>query len=655
MRAPLLNVWPPLPPDVWLWRPAARALFPLDEDGHGVFAFGRQALWYGLEAVGLGDGDEVLVPAYNHGSEVEALVRAGLRARFHRGGETLEPDPRELDRLLSPGTRALYLIHYNGFPQDSVRWRHWCDERGLLLLEDAAQSWLAQRAGAPVGALADVAIYCAYKTYGLPEGALLFTHGRVREPSENPGRGLPALARRHGLWLAQRSRAFTSLAASVTRGREYSAERDFALRELDSRPWSTVAGLLPRLVAQDAAAARRANYRTLLRELAALVPEPFRELPDGASPFCFPVRAERKPELLGRLAERSIKALDLWSATHPAIPASDHPDAAERRATTVGLPVHQELGVGDLDRIVDAVGPPRQRAAPRLERVDDLEGLRAEWEALAGRARNVFATWEWASTWWRHYGAGRELAVFVCRDGGGEPYALLPLYLASRCPLRALRFLGHGAGDRLGPICAPSDIARTARALRRLLHDGDLRGHVLVAEQLPGDERWAALLGGTRLGIQPSPELRVRWDGFEDFLASRSRNFRAQVRRRERQLEREHQLRYRLCRTPVELGRDIEALFELHAARWAGGQSVAFEERRRAFHRDFAERALERGWLRLWTMDLDGAPAAAWYGFRFGGDEWYYQSGRDPRRERQAIGFVLMVHTVRAALEDGVR
>jgi CelD/BcsL family acetyltransferase involved in cellulose biosynthesis len=46
---------------------------------------------------------------------------------------------------------------------------------------------------------------------------------------------------------------------------------------------------------------------------------------------------------------------------------------------------------------------------------------------------------------------------------------------------------------------------------------------------------------------------------------------------------------------------------------------------------------------------------AAWYGFRFAGAEWFYQSGRDPAYDRLSVGFVLMAHTIRTALEEGMR
>src|SRR5680860_730413 len=119
---------PPLPPSAWLASPPDRLPFPLEEPGFLLFKLSRHALWYGLRAVGLEPGDAVLVPAYHHGSEIEALVRNGLECRFYGPGERLEPDPDELETLLDGRVRALALVHYLGFPQDSPRWRGWCDK-----------------------------------------------------------------------------------------------------------------------------------------------------------------------------------------------------------------------------------------------------------------------------------------------------------------------------------------------------------------------------------------------------------------------------------------------------------------------------------------------------------------------------------------------
>ncbi len=288
--------------------------------------------------------------------------------------------------------------------------------------------------------------------------------------------------------------------------------------------------------------------------------------------------------------------------------------------------------------------------AVERERVPDLDAAREDWSRLADAAGSPFSTWEWASTWWRHFGADRPLAIDRCR-AGGRTVAILPLYEWRARPLRVLRFLGHGESDQLAPVCAPEDRPQAARALRAALSESPAQ--LLLADRLPGDHGWTELLAGRVMGTAASPVLDAGGADFDEWLRSRSKNFREQVRRREKRLRREHTVEFRLCEEPDRLDADYNALVRLHEARW-GAQSQSFQGAREPFHRDFARIALERGWLRLWTLEVDGAAAAAWLGYRFAGIEWYYQAGRDPALEREAIGFVLMVHTIRTALDDGM-
>ena len=288
-----------------------------------------------------------------------------------------------------------------------------------------------------------------------------------------------------------------------------------------------------------------------------------------------------------------------------------------------------------------------------LEPIHDLASVREEWTALAERAANLFATWEWADSWLRVYGEDRPLQVTACRDEQGLLVGLLPLYLASRRPVRTLRFIGHGPADQLGPICAPEDRADVARALLRLLRERRRDWDLLLADRLAPDEGWAGMLGGREVHREESPTLLIAGRTFDEFLASRSRNFREQVRRRDRKLRREHEVELRLS-DAARLDADLDTLFRLHEARWSEGESEALTGARERFHRDFARRALERGWLRLWLLEADGEPRAAWYGFRFAQMDWYYQSGRDPEWERQSVGFVLLSHTIRQAFDDGM-
>ncbi len=611
-------------------------------------------------------GDEILVPAYNCGSEVEALTRAGFACRFYEGNHDLEPDENELDALLGPRVRALYVIHYLGFAQNMPKWRRWCDERGLALIEDAAQAWLSFLEGRPLGSFGDLAIVSLYKTFGLPDGAALVAKGGCPAPRRRPEVGLGLLAQRHAAWLCSKS---SQIAAAISRlrpdepflpGDAYEeflravAPEAFALGDVD-KPLSTAARLLlPRVVRTEAAARRRANYEALLEELRDRVPRPFARLPAGTSPYAFPIESPDRATLLDRLAKHGIRALDLWPVSHPLVQRGQFARADSLRARVIALPVHQELVPGEVDRIVEATHDRVPiRSGLRLDRIDTLDDLQSEWSELADASKNLFATREWLSTWWRHFGRDRALTAAACRSKGGRLVAFLPLYRWSLRPLRIVRFLGHGVGDELGPICHPSDRGAVARALRRLL-DQDIRSwDLFVGEQLPLSLNWNAVLGGKVLRSESSPVLRWPAGGWDDFLGSQSSHLRKRVRYQERRLGRHHDVRYRLADDPARLSADLDVFFALHRARW-GEAGLASAGPNEAFHRDFANLALERGWLRLWFLELDGRPVSAWYGFRFAGIDFYYQSGWDPKWQDLSVGSVLVVHSIRDALDHGI-
>lgn len=654
MIARRLSAWPPLPPLAHLRRPPVTAApYPLEDPSYRLFARARHAIYHGVRALGLGSDDEVLMPAFHHGSEVEALSRAGIRLRWYEGDELYRPDAGELEKLVGKRTRALYLIHYFGFPQDSARWRAWCDERQLLLVEDAAQAWLAHREGQPLGSLADLAVFCLYKTLPLSEGAALVSARPPSAPTRAEPYGLQPLIRGHGAWLAQRSGAANSALRPFKRSSLYSPDRDRELGDPDVACWRSVEQLLPRLADPHVAAVRRAHCAILLDALGDSVQAPFDAVPSGASPFVLPSTAGDKLRVLEDLERAGVNALNLWSVPHPALPVDEFPLAARRRASLVGLPVHQELAVADLDRIASAAGSRRARPAERpLEPLGTLAELREEWSKLAEEAGNIFSTWEFVSTWWRHFGGRADLRLLGRRDGDGRLAAIAPLYRSTLRGVRTLRLLGHGVADQLDLICAEAERAPMARSLRRHLREAS-DWDVCLLERLPAETGWDAMLETRVIRRQPSPVLHVRGRSWEQVLGSLSSNHRQQVRRRESKLIRERGLRYRLASDPERLDEDLDRLFALHDARW-GSRSSGFSTRWQLFHREFARIALERGWLRLWFAEVSGDIAAAWYGFRFGNSEWYYQAGRDRRFGEHSIGGVLLAHSIRSSVEDGV-
>ncbi len=287
---------------------------------------------------------------------------------------------------------------------------------------------------------------------------------------------------------------------------------------------------------------------------------------------------------------------------------------------------------------------------PQVAFVEDVQGLRDDWERLASGGGNVFGTWEWNELWWRHYGRGRTARVAVYRNAGGETAAIVPLFLWSRRPLRILRLLGHGHGDRLGPICRDSDAATAEEALRLALaaepHD------VFVGDWVAGARDWGRALGGRVVRRTGYPILQLP-DSWPAFLRLLSPRLRKSARNRRNRLEREHEVEYRYA-APATLEDDLDTAFRLHGARFGEHGRCNYCDEHERFQREFAAVALKRGWLRLLFLEADGEPVSFEHGFVFDDAYYAYQAGRDPAWDRHSVGTLLELETIRRAVDAGV-
>jgi CelD/BcsL family acetyltransferase involved in cellulose biosynthesis len=286
-------------------------------------------------------------------------------------------------------------------------------------------------------------------------------------------------------------------------------------------------------------------------------------------------------------------------------------------------------------------------AALTLEPLASVGALRAEWTELAAASGSPFATVEWSEAWLEHGSRGSRPLLFAAREGA-KLVAILPLVVVRGRYVRKARFLGYGAANELGPICASRELG--VAALRLALDETRDEWDVFFGENLPG-AGWGERLGATLVGRESSPVARGPWESGEAYLASRSRSLRKELRQKESRLP---GLRYRTVSTAEELGPALDALFALHRARWGDDASPFFacEER---FHRAFAAAAFERGWVRLRLLELDGRPVAANYGIRFGDAEWSYQHGRDPALEDASVGSLVFAHSLCEAFDEGAR
>lgn len=296
--------------------------------------------------------------------------------------------------------------------------------------------------------------------------------------------------------------------------------------------------------------------------------------------------------------------------------------------------------------------------ATLLRSVPELDSdLATAWRQLAELRENPFLTPEWYSSWLATHPDEQPFAI-VWRDGDAVR-GVLPLVREGK----RLRFAGARRGDWFTPACEPTDEGAMAAACAELLERERGEWQLIQLDRIDCASTWPRALttagGALRVRRQRSdvlPYVGFGEDGYEGYWAGRSRNFRSQVGRRRRKLEREHGLVFRMTADATELDKDLETFFVLHEERWEerGGTS-ALSEDAKAMHRRFAGHALQRGWLRLWVAEADGAPAAAWYGWRIAGRYCYSLSGLSSRYEDLALGNVLLAHTIEQAAAEGSR
>jgi CelD/BcsL family acetyltransferase involved in cellulose biosynthesis len=296
-----------------------------------------------------------------------------------------------------------------------------------------------------------------------------------------------------------------------------------------------------------------------------------------------------------------------------------------------------------------------------LETESALDAATPEWRRLAERAGNPFVSPEWFRSVVPDLGPGWRPAVVAVKRGGALA-GVLPFVRRHRRFGGELRLAGAELADILQPAAAPEDEQEVAGAVARALPKL-ARGLPLRLGRVHADADWWRTLGSTRPGRRvaslgptdalPYVQLPSNWD---EYLAGRSRSFRSQLGRKMRALRKDHEVVIRRSVDRTAVLADLEALFQLHDQRWSqrrGG--TAFGPRTRDLHRRLARATAEAGWARLFVMEVDRGPVAAWYGWRLGDRMLYYQAGFDPSWHRHSVGFLLLGETIHGAIDEGCR
>jgi CelD/BcsL family acetyltransferase involved in cellulose biosynthesis len=306
------------------------------------------------------------------------------------------------------------------------------------------------------------------------------------------------------------------------------------------------------------------------------------------------------------------------------------------------------------------------------ERVADdaaFEGLQQEWDELllASDSSCIFLTWEWLYTWWKHLAEDRNLFILAVRRGTElvalAPLGLRPQSLLQGRPFPVLEFLGSGfvGSDYLDVIVRKGNAPEVCQALAYYLSGRGVplkwtnvkkEGSVaaLLLDRLK-HKRWAVAETQTNV----CPFIPLRNSTWTTYLAGLSTEHRYNFNRKWRRLERDYKVRFEQIETGEQCREATDLLIAQHNARWRdrGGSDAFHTAGLVAFHREWTQLALNRGWLRLYQLRLDEKPAASLYGFLYRGIFYFYQSGFDDAYKQASVGLITMGLAIQSAIKEG--
>ena len=304
-------------------------------------ANGTDALILALRAHGIGPGDEVICPAYTFYSTPESIAAAGATPVFADiEATTYQLDPASVEAAVTERTKAIMAVHLFGHPAPMRELRAIADAHGLLLIEDAAQSYGASLDGVRCGAIGDIATFSFFPTKnlgGFGDGGLVTTNDaeaaeRVRE------------LRFHG---SKDKRTFTQIGMNS---------------RLDELQAAILRVLLPEL----------AGWNRLRQEAAARYDElglgRFVELPGtapGADPIyhLYVVRCQDREAIQGALKAAEVGSVVYYDTPHHLQPVFAHlgyavgslPETERASRECLALPMYPTLPPADQQALVAAL------------------------------------------------------------------------------------------------------------------------------------------------------------------------------------------------------------------------------------------------------------------------------------------------------------
>ena len=351
-----------------------------------------------------------------------------------------------------------------------------------------------------------------------------------------------------------------------------------------------------------------------------------------------------------RVIEMTMRDEDMRHADRDVGTASDVEHHAElahayvRLVSRARASLDREVLGGDRKKIFIS-HPFTIRAAVQTKTIttsEELAGIFAPWLELWREQPTAtpFQSPMWLLPWWRHFGSN-DLNVIATRDGA-RLRSLAPLYVIREDGESLGMFLGTGISDYLDILGTdPPDLTTTECQmwdLQQLRSDSPLL-------RMPLADGWTDNIEEQDRCVVLSIE--NAGEALQNLLST---HFRKKLRYYQRSLD---------CTfedaDAGNLDALLDALFELHAARWQrrGMPGMLADDVIQQFHREVARAMLDAGALRMHAMRSQDRIVAVFYGFAHRDTVSYYLSGYDPALEKHSPGTLIVAHAIEKAVREG--
>lgn len=292
-----------------------------------------------------------------------------------------------------------------------------------------------------------------------------------------------------------------------------------------------------------------------------------------------------------------------------------------------------------------------------FDKPDWPETLGPAWRALFADSPTAtpFQTFEWQSTWFRHYGATKRLFVYGFYEGE-DLVGLMPMERRTGA-WRTLRPMGCGPSDYLHPLVRTGFEKAVSESLMEALQsaDGvDLVDFHQVRESHPFAQRWPRNDESARILSQAKCLVLDLPKSYDEYLQMLGKSLRQDVKRLDKSIFSEGKARVVPC-TADSVLQQLDVFFECHRMRWRqrGLPGAFIGKRTLRFHQEWAQKAVENGWLWLSMLEVEGEGVGAIYAMQTHGVCYFYQSGFDPAHKAISPGTLLVASTIRRAIEEG--